>query len=349
MAENGFLWSLNNIIFEDHEMKSAKIQFIFLLTVLSAFLLFLNYSKNRSASKTLRVAHPLSSTHPLHKSLEYFARLVEKNSHYKLNVEVYPNGQLGSDSQTIEQLQYGIIPMTVVSCGPLESFIPQMQIFGVPYLFRSKEHMFKALNGQVGWELLDSGLDRGLKGLCFFDAGARSFYTSKRPITSIDSLNGLKIRVMKTSMSIRAVRAMGASPAPIDYGELYTALQQGVVDGAENNPPSFYTSMHYEICKYYTLDEHLRIPDILLVSNLYWNDLSQNEQHIISDAAQQCSIYQQKIWADFEDFALEKVKSGGVEVITVDKKDFIWRVKALWDDFNGTEIGRWIQKIQDIQ
>ena len=201
----------------------------------------------------------------------------------------------------------------------------------------------------MGQELLETGLNRGLKGLCFFDAGARSFYTSDKPIRSVDDLDGLKIRVMKTSMSIKSVQAMGASPAPIDFGELYTALQQGVVDGAENNPPSFYTSMHYEICKYYTLDEHFRTPDILLISNLCWNRLSEEQQRIVADAAQQCSLYQQKVWAEFENFSMEKVKSSGVEIISVDKAPFVQRVKPIWDQFDGTRIGTWIHRIQEIQ
>ena len=142
---------------------------------------------------------------------------------------------------------------------------------------------------------------------------------------------------------------MGASPSPIDFGELYTALQQGVVDGAENNPPSFYTSMHYEICKYYTLDEHFRIPDILLISNLCWNHLPQDNQKIITDAAQKCSAYQQEIWAEFENFSMEKVKSSGVEIIPIDKKEFIQRAKPLWAEFDGTDIGTWIHRIQEIQ
>ncbi|WP_186804896.1 TRAP transporter substrate-binding protein [Limihaloglobus sulfuriphilus] len=332
-------------------MKQIKTQLalMIILVILASVFFHFNYSKDSSATKILRIAHPLSDTHPLQKSLEYFARIVEQNSQHELTVEIYPNGQLGSDYQTIEQLQYGIIPMTIVSCGPLESFIPQMQIFGVPYLFRSREHMFKALSGPVGRELLETGLERGLKGLCFFDAGARSFYTSKTPIRSIDDLDGLKIRVMKTSMSIKSVQAMGGSPAPIDYGELYTALQQGVVDGAENNPPSFYTSMHYEICKYYTLDEHFRIPDILLISKLRWNRLSQEEQKIIADAAQQCSAYQQKVWAEFEEFSMEKLKSSGVEIISVNKMPFVQRVQPIWNQFTGTEIGTWVHRIQEIQ
>ncbi len=318
--------------------------------VLAALAAFYNYAgRELSPVRILRIAHPLSTTHPVHKSLEYFGKLVEKESDGKLLVQVYPAGQLGSDYQTIEQLQYGIIPLAVASCGPLESFIPKMQIFGVPYVFRSKEHLFNVLDGDIGGDLLLAGSEKGLKGLCFFDAGARSFYTRGKPVHSVDDLKGLKIRVMKTNMCIRTVQAMGASPAPIDFGELYTALQQGVVDGAENNPSSFYTSMHYEICKYYTLDEHLQIPDILLISEIYWKTLPPQYQSIILAAAKQCSLHQQELWLEFERHAMEQIKNAGVEIIEVDKTQYIQSVKPLWTSFDGTPMGDMIEKIQEIR
>lgn len=298
---------------------------------------------------TLRVAHPLDTSHPLHKSLEHFAQTVRELSDGKMNVLIYPNGQLGSDRQCLEQLQYGILPMTICSCGPLESFVPEMQIFGVPYIFRSGRHMFDVLNGPVGEELLSKGEKFGIKGLCFYDAGARSFYTKAKPIHNPDDLSGMKIRVMKTNMSIRTMKALGASPTPIDFGELYTALQQGVVDGAENNPPSFLTSMHYEICKYYSLDEHLRIPDALLISSFYWKKLSNEQKQIVRQAVKYSADYQKTLWRQVERQAIEKVQAAGVEIIYPDKEPFIDAVKPLWQSFEGTYTGQLIDKIQDVR
>jgi tripartite ATP-independent transporter DctP family solute receptor len=319
---------------------------IVLISVAAVGLVYQLDGKNPTV---LRIAHSLDNTHPLHKSLEFFAKHVRESSNGKMEVHIYPNGQLGSDRETIEQLQSGVLSMCICSCGPLESFIPEMQVFGVPYLFRSKDHMLKTLNSDIGKKLLASGEKYGLKGLCFFDAGARSFYTRNVPIRSPEDLEGLNIRVMKTNMSIRTIRALGGSPTPIDFGELYTALQQGVVDGAENNPPSFCTSMHYELCKYYSLDEHLRIPDMLLISNIFWNKLEKDQQEIIGQVADACARFQYKLWQEEENAALQTVKKSGIEIIHPDKQPFIDAVQSLWKSFDGNWTGRMIQKIQAVK
>ncbi|HBG27672.1 MAG: hypothetical protein A2Y10_10280 [Planctomycetes bacterium GWF2_41_51] len=327
----------------------TKIKILIWAILTSLAVIGLVYQPHKKKAIVLRIAHSLDNTHPLHKSLEFFAKQVETTSHEQIKVYIYPNSQLGSDRETIEQLQSGVIPMSVCSCGPLESFIPQMQIFGVPYLFRNKEHMLKTLNSKIGDELLASGEEYGLKGLCFFDAGARSFYTKNIPIHCPEDLKGLKIRVMKTNMSIQTVKALRSSPTPIDFGELYTALQQGVVDGAENNPPSFYTSMHYELCKFYCLDEHQRIPDMLLISSVFWSKLSKEQQQIISNAAQKCVLFQYKLWSQKEISALQKVQDAGVKVIEPDKRPFIEAVQPLWHSFHNTWTGDMITKIQAVK
>jgi tripartite ATP-independent transporter DctP family solute receptor len=307
------------------------------------------YQPEGEKGTVLRIGHSLDTTHPLHQSLEVFAKKVENRSGGGMKVHLYPNGQLGSDRENIEQLQSGVLSMSICSCGPLESFIPEMQVFGVPYLFRSKDHMLKTLHSGIGQELLASGEKYGLKGLCFFDAGARSFYTRDTPVYSPQDLKGLKIRVMKTNMSIRTIKALNGSPTPIDFGELYTALQQGVVDGAENNPPSFYTSMHYELCKYYSLDEHLRIPDMLLISNIFWNRLTPDQQQIIQQAADVCAKFQYNLWEKRETEALGKVRQAGVTIIEPDVTPFIEAVQPLWNTFEGTWTGKMILRIQAVQ
>lgn len=298
--------------------------------------------------RTLRIAHPLDTEHPLHQALVHFAERVDELSQGDLQVLIYPNGQLGSDRETIEQMQYGILPMGISSCGPLEGFVPEMQIFGVPYVFRSRAHMITVLDGPIGRELLAEGARYGLKGLCYYDAGARSFYTKHTPVHTPDDLAGLKIRVMKTNMSIRAVKALGAAPTPIDFGELYTALQQGVVDGAENNPPSFLTSMHYEVCRYYSLDEHLRIPDVLLISAFFWDKLTPDQQRIVTRAAADSARYQRELWQKREALALATVREAGVEIIEPDKQTFMEAVQPLWKSFAGTYTGALIEKIQAV-
>jgi TRAP-type C4-dicarboxylate transport system substrate-binding protein len=203
--------------------------------------------------------------------------------------------------------------------------------------------------GAIGKELLDAGKPVGLKGLCFYDAGARSFYTGSRLVNTPADLKGMKIRVQKSDMAIRMIEAMGASATPIDWGELYTSLQQGVVDGAENNPPSFYTSLHYEICKYYILDEHTRPPDVLLISTVVWHRLSPELQSILQEAVDESVGFQRKLWAQKEAENLWQVEQAGVTIIRPDKQPFREAVKSMWDQFEGTEIGRFAERIRNIQ
>lgn len=297
----------------------------------------------------LRISHGLSRTHPLHQTLEFFAQRVNQLSDGQMQALIYPDGQLGSDRESLEMLQYGILSMTIASCGPLESFIPEMRIFGVPYLFRDAEHAFDVLDGPIGRQLLDSGLPFGLKGLCFYDAGARSFYTRSKPIYNPDDLAGLKIRVMRTPMSIKTIQTLGALAAPIDWGELYTALQQGVVDGAENNPPSLATSRHYEVCKFYSLTEHLRIPDMLLISSICWQRLTPSQQRILQQAAKESVRFQRQLWRQIEQKVFETLTAASVTVIYPDKQPFIERAKSVWKDFENTSTGVMIKRIQEVK
>jgi TRAP-type C4-dicarboxylate transport system substrate-binding protein len=205
------------------------------------------------------------------------------------------------------------------------------------------------LAGPAGREILAAGEPVGLKGLCFYDAGARSFYTRNKNIETPADLKGLKIRVQKSEMAIKMIVAMGGSATPIDWGELYTSLQQGVVDAAENNPPSFYSSMHFEVCKYYILDEHTRCPDVLMISTFVWNKLSPEFQRIIQESADESVIYQRQLWGKKEKESLEAVEKAGVIVTHPDKTPFREATKSLWEEFEGTEIGEIAKKIVEVQ
>jgi tripartite ATP-independent transporter DctP family solute receptor len=246
-------------------------------------------------------------------------------------------------------LQVGALAMAKASSSAIEGFVPKMRVFGLPYLFRDSEHCWKVLTGPIGKEILAAGEPVGLKGLCFYDAGARSFYTRNKNIETPADLKGLKIRVQKSEMAIKMIVAMGGSATPIDWGELYTSLQQGVVDGAENNPPSFYSSMHYEVCKYYILDEHTRCPDVLMISTFVWNKLSPEFQRIIQESADESVIYQRQLWGKKEKESLEAVEKAGVIVTHPDKTPFREATKSLWEEFEGTEIGEIAKKIVEVQ
>lgn len=239
--------------------------------------------------------------------------------------------------------------MTKTSTGPMESFVPAMKVYGLPYLFRDSEHMWKVLNGPIGKRLLEAGVPKGLKGLCYYDAGARSIYTTERKITTPADLAGLKIRVQKSEMSRRMIEAMGGAPTPIDWGELYTSLQQGVVDGAENNPPSFFNSRHYETCAYYTLDEHLRVPDMLVISPTVWNDLSPSNRAALQRAVDESVDFERTLWAQTESESLKAVQEAGVEIIYPDKQPFVEAVQSVWRRFEGTEIGELAQEIRAVE
>jgi tripartite ATP-independent transporter DctP family solute receptor len=296
----------------------------------------------------LKLAHSLDVTHPVHKAMVYMAEKVKEKSSGRMQIQIFPSEQLGTEKENIESLQLGYLAMTKTSTAVMEGFVPRMRIFGIPYLFRDSEHYWKVLKGPIGKELLLAGESKGLRGLCFYDAGARSFY-AKKEIDSPADLEGLKIRVMNSVMSIEMIKAMGGSPTPMPWGELYTALEQGVVDAAENNPPSYRTSRHYEVCKYYTLDEHARLPDILMISVKVWNSLKPEFQQILQEAVDESVEYQRKIWAEAEKADLKIVQEAGVKVIYPDKRPFKESVKKVWDEFENTEIGDLIKQIQEIK
>jgi len=240
--------------------------------------------------------------------------------------------------------------MTKVSVGVLENFAPKMKILGLPFLFRDRKHAFKVLDGPVGRQLLEDGEKYWLKGLGYYDAGSRSFYTKDRPINSPDDLDGLKIRVMESVTAIDMVTIFGGSPTPISWGELYTSLQQGVVDGAENNPPSFYLSRHYEVCKYYSLDEHTVLPDVLLAGTHLWNRLSLEEKGWLTQAVDNSISYQRKLWLESEKEALDVVQEAGVKMIRPDNTLFSEKVKGIYEQYKeNEELYRLIQEIQETQ
>jgi len=299
--------------------------------------------------KVIKLAHVLDTTHPVHKGMVYMAEKVAEKSKGRMRMDIYPSGQLGAERDLIELLQIGSLAMTKVSTAPLEAFVPEMKIFGIPYVFRDDEHRWNVLSGEIGKRLLLAGDEYFLRGMCYYDAGSRSFYTKDRPINSPADLQGIKIRVMKSITSVKMVQALGGSATPIPWGELYTSLQQGVVDGAENNPPSFYLSRHYEVCKYYSLDEHTSVPDILLMSTVVWNALSPEEQNWLQEAVDESVEYQKRIWKEASDEALREVQRGGVEILYPDKAPFREAVREMHASYKGSPIFDLIQEIGRIE
>lgn len=307
----------------------------------------LSSCKQLGDQKIAYLAHSLPVSHPVHQGMEVFAKAVLEASNGRLAVKIFPDGQLGSEREVLELLQIGSIAMTKVSAATMANFAPAYKVLGVPYLFRDKTHLFNVLEGKTGEKLLEAGSQYLLRGLCFYDAGNRSFYTKNKPIHTPDDLKGLKIRVMNHQMSVDMVNEMGGSATPMAYGELYTALQQGVVDGAENNPPSFVSSGHYEVCKFYTLDAHSSIPDVLVIGTKYWQTLSKEEQTWMETAAKISVKAQKKFWENNVAECMVKLKEANVEIIYPDKSLFAEKSKTVLEFFSKDPIMK--KLVEEIQ
>ena len=295
----------------------------------------------------LTLAHSLDTTHTVHRAMVYMGERLEALSDGHMRLVLYPNGQLGSERETIELLQIGSIAMTKVSASPLEGFVPTMKVFNLPYLFRDRAHYLAVLDSEIGQELLLAPVDAGLRGLGYYDAGSRSFYTTRRPVMTPEDLGGLKIRVQESQTAMQMVQALGGSPTPIAWGELYTALQQGVVDGAENNPPSFYTARHYEVARFFTLDEHTAVPDLLLISTRVWDSLTPEQQGWLQRAADDSVAYQRELWQHDTQAALDAVSADGVEILRPDKSVFEANVAAMLAEHERSELGPLIRRIRE--
>jgi tripartite ATP-independent transporter DctP family solute receptor len=279
--------------------------------------------------KVIKLAHGLDAQHSVHKGMVYLGQKLAEKSGGTMRVDVYSSGQLGSERECLELVQIGGLAMTKVSASVLEGFAPEFKVFGLPYLFRDDAHKAAVLAGPIGKEILAAPESKFMRGLCYYDSGSRSFYTKTRAVRTPDDLKGLKIRVQESPMAFALIRAFGASATPISFGELYTALQQGVVDGAENNPPSFHLARHYEVCKFYSLDEHTSVPDVVVVSTHFWRSLTPQQQEWLQEAADESAVYQHKLWDESTAESLAAVEKAGVEIIRPDKAAFSARVADL--------------------
>jgi tripartite ATP-independent transporter DctP family solute receptor len=294
-------------------------------------LFLLNSCVIDSNKKVLYFAHSLPTAHPVHKGIVAMKDALEKKSDGKLEIKIFPDGQLGTEREVLELLQIGSIAMTKVSAASMSNFAPAYQVTSIPYLFRDREHLFRVLEGEIGRELLESSSKYLLRGLCFYDAGARSFYAKNKPVKSPEDLAGMKIRTMNDQMSVDMVNTLGGSATPMAYGELYTALQQSVVDGAENNIPSFVTSHHYEVCKFYTFDEHTMVPDVVVIGTKFWDTLNDQEKIWLQEAADESVEKQKKYWKETVEENMKVLKKARVEFFYPDKTKFSSRASPVMD------------------
>ena len=297
----------------------------------------------------LKLGHGLDTAHPVHSAMVLMKQRLEELSGGSVTVDIYPSAVLGSEVECVEQLQNGSLAMTKTSAAAIENFVPTMSVFGQPYIFRDSEHYWKVLEGEIGKDLLRQGESRFLQGLCYYDSGSRNFYTKTKPIRTPDDLKGQKIRVMNSKTAIDMVKLMGGSPTPIAWGELYSALAQGTVDGAENNLPSFTSNKHYEVCKHFSLDGHTRVPDMLLMSSKVWDRLDLQVQQWVQQAANESSQFQRELWQKTEIASLAEAKEQGVTVYEVDTALFAAQVAPMLDEVENDEVRQLLKQIAEVE
>lgn len=281
-------------------------------------------------AKVLKLAHAMPLDHPVHKSLQWFADEVTDRTDHR--VRVYPNLTLGKEEATLQMLQSGTLAFTKVGGGLTASFSDQYKVLSLPYLYNDEADSKRVLRGPVGQEILQSSAKDGFIGLAYLSSGSRGFYSNTK-IEKPEDLKGLKIRVQNSPIDIDTMKYLGASPVPISSGEVYSALQQGVVDGAENNLPTYYSTRHYEVAKYYSLDHHSMIPDILAVSTEIWNSLSDNDRKVIGEIAIEALDVQDKYWDEYVEEARTQITLAGGEVVQADVKSFQQLVQPVYKKF----------------
>ena len=291
--------------------------------------------------------HPAG--YPTVVAVENMGKKLEAATNGRISVQMFPSMQLGGEKEAIEQAQIGAIALARVSVGALGPVIDDLNVLNLPFLFRNTAHMQKVIDGPIGQELLDKVTNNpraGLVAICWMDAGARSVYDTKRPIKSIADLKGLKVRVMGNPMFVDMMNALGGNGVAMGYDQVFSALQTGVVDGAENNPPSFVFDNHYQVAKYYTLTEHLIVPEIVVFSRRTWDTLSKGDQDLIRKFSREAQSEERVLWEAYEKDAMGKATAAGIQVFDVaDKKPFQDAVKPVWDKY-GPRFADIIKRIQ---
>lgn len=284
----------------------------------------------------LSYAENQTKDYPTTLGAQKFADLVEERSGGRIQILVLAEGELGAESDVIAQMQYGGVDFARVSLSQLAEYIPQLNVLQMPYLYEDSAHMWRVLDGTIGDDFLDIVSQNELIGLSWYDAGARNFYNSKKPITCLEDMQGMRIRVQESEVMADMIEALGASAIPIPYADVYSALEQGTVDGAENNWPSYETMNHYEVAKYYTIDEHNRVPEMQICSKHTWSKLSEEDQQMILDCAKESALYERKLWKERESESEAKAIEQGVEVVELsaeEKKRFQEAVTGIYEKY----------------
>jgi len=298
---------------------------------------------------TLRLADNQPDDYPTVQGCKEFARLVKERTNGRITIEVYPSAQLGDAKSAIEQVQFGGIDFTRTSISPMASFSPELDVLQMPYLYRDAEHYWNVLNGEIGEHFLKSVEKDGFVGLVYIDAGARSFYNTRRPIYSVADMKGMKIRVQESALMVNMIKALGAVPTVIAYGDVYSALQTGVIDGAENNWPSYASSAHFEVARYFSIDEHTRVPEMIIASKITMDKLSAEDQAIIKQAARDSQAFEIAAWAEYEKKSEARVREAGCKINKINSQaEFAQAMMPLYDALDATS-KVWVEKIKAVK
>jgi tripartite ATP-independent transporter DctP family solute receptor len=307
-----------------------------------------NSSGHSGKTMSLKMSDDQPKNYPTVKGDKDFAKRVKNKTNGRIKIRVYPSGSLGSETDVVQQVQQGSIDFQRLNGSPLADYDKDMGVLSMPYLFKSDKQKWKVLNGAVGKHLLNTLKSHKLVGLTYYDSGDRNFYNSKHPVKKPSDMKGLKIRVQKSSITEKMIKALGASPTPMDYDEVYSALKSGVIDGAENNFPSYYTTNHYKAAKYFTEDEHVGVPEVVLASKETWNKFSDKDKKIIRSAARHSQKVERKSWDALVKKSKKKVKAGGAKITKVPNKN-AWRKaeQPVYDKY-GPRYKKYIDKINKV-
>ncbi len=321
----------------------------FLMTTLAGLLA--SASLAGACEITLRSSDTHPEGYPTVEGVKAMAEEVKEKTNGRVCIEVFPSSQLGEEKDTIEQTQFGVIDMVRASFGSFNDIVPVTQLMSLPYLFKSVDHMHNVMDGPIGEEIGAAFEERDLVALAYYDGGSRSFYNSQKPIQSIEDLEGMKFRVMQNDVFVDMMSALGANATPMPYGEVYSSIQTGVIDGAENNFPSYDSSGHAEVAKYFTLDEHLMVPELVAMSKASWDKLSPEDQQILREAARNSATVQRELWAEQERASEEKVIEAGAEIIRdIDKTPFIEAMAPVYEKYVTTpEAQDLVKRIQETE
>lgn len=292
-------------------------------TVALAVALLLAAAPTGAPAREFRVADTQSEDYPTVQALRYMGRLISEHTGGRLEIRVFHSRQLGEEKETLEQTRVGAIDLNRTNVALIGTMVPQVNVLAMPFLFRSIEHLQRVLDGPIGNQILASFEAHGFVGLAFYDSGARSIYNSVRPVRSLSDLKGLRIRVQQSPLMSDMIRALGADPVELPYGQVLTGLGTKLIDGAENNWPSFVTTDHYKYAPYYTLTEHTMSPEVLVMSQKAWATLSAEDQKVFREAAQRSSQFMHAKWRELEERSRKQAEAAGVTIVTdFDRKPF---------------------------